>query len=107
MEEKDTDVHEGLQLEAAASRVGRKKEKMERGQEYDLVIDDQVRLSSGSLFGITGLFVRSLLSLHTPGGFRQRRHIVCRGQLFGGSRRRVAEGATGKEVRALVARLAS
>ena len=45
VEEKDTDVHEGLQLEAAASRVGRKKEKMERGQEYDLVIDDQVALS--------------------------------------------------------------
>ena len=42
VEMKDADVHESLQLEAAATRVGRKKEKMERGQEYDYVLEDQV-----------------------------------------------------------------
>jgi len=41
----------GLQLEAAASRIGRKKEKahLERGVEYDFVIEDQVDFVKDSI----------------------------------------------------------
>jgi pre-mRNA-splicing factor ATP-dependent RNA helicase DHX16 len=42
VEMKDADVHEKLQLDAAATRIGYKKEKMMRGQEYDYVLEDQV-----------------------------------------------------------------
>eukprot|EP00286_Rhodomonas_abbreviata_P018224 CAMPEP_0181309798 /NCGR_PEP_ID=MMETSP1101-20121128/12219_1 /TAXON_ID=46948 /ORGANISM="Rhodomonas abbreviata, Strain Caron Lab Isolate" /LENGTH=459 /DNA_ID=CAMNT_0023416333 /DNA_START=227 /DNA_END=1604 /DNA_ORIENTATION=+ len=38
----DQDVHESLQIEHANLAVGRKKEKAVRGEEFELVIDDQV-----------------------------------------------------------------
>ena len=38
----DCDVHESVQLEHAAIVVGRKKEKAQRGDEYELLLDDQV-----------------------------------------------------------------
>ena len=65
VELRDTDVHEGLQLEHAAVRVGRKKEKMERGQEYDLVIDDQVDFVRDAIGSAEVTFLHAPIYMYT------------------------------------------